>query len=63
MITGEKSEVLLECLKKVKNHFNETHAISIFEFNTITPNGCGSHPDLNDHKKMTEQLIPFFKNL
>lgn len=63
MVDGEKGEILLECLKEVKNKFSKNHSISIFEFNNITPNGCMSHPDIENHVKMAEQLVPFFKNL
>jgi len=27
------------------------------------PKGCGSHPDIEDHKVMAQQLEAFFKKL
>ena len=63
MISGDKGEVLLECLNKVKDAFADDHTIAVFEFDTITPGGCGSHPDLDDHQKMADMLIPFYKDL
>lgn len=63
MISGEKGEILLECLTKIKEHFSKEHVIEIFEFSTVTPGGCTSHPDINDHKKMAEELVPFYKKM
>ncbi|HCQ76060.1 MAG TPA: GDSL family lipase, partial [Leeuwenhoekiella sp.] len=34
-----------------------------FEFAQMEPNGCGGHPNLRDHRKMAEQLIPFLGKL
>ena len=60
---GEKEQViLLESLQKVKNHFSEK-PLFIFEFDIMKPNGCGGHPDIEDHKKMTEHLIPFLEKI
>jgi len=60
---GEKEQViLLESLQKVKNHFSEK-PLFIFEFDKMKPNGCGGHPDIEDHKKMTEHLIPFLEKI
>lgn len=63
MVSGEKAEILLNCLKEVEQKFNKDREISIFEFETMAPNGCGFHPDINDHKKMADQLIPFYAAL
>jgi lysophospholipase L1-like esterase len=60
MVSGENADVLLKCLQDVKSHFDNGHTVAIFEFAPITPGGCGSHPDLADHKLMSEQLIPFY---
>ncbi|MCF4101188.1 GDSL-type esterase/lipase family protein [Gillisia sp. M10.2A] len=62
MIGGENNMTLLECLKDVQTHFNEKN-ISIFEFEAMTAHGCTGHPDVDDHQKMADQLIPFFKKL
>ena len=63
MISGEKGEWLSECLNKVKDNFADEHTVEVFEFKTITPHGCGSHPDIDDHNKMAEMLTPFYKEL
>lgn len=60
MVSGENADVLLKCLQDVKSHFDNGHTVAIFEFAPMTPGGCGSHPDLADHKVMVEQLIPFY---
>ncbi len=63
MVSGEKADVLLKCLQDVKSNFDTGHTVAIFEFAPMTPGGCGSHPDLADHKIMAEQLIPFYSAL
>jgi hypothetical protein len=65
MVDGEKHEVLLKCLKKVKQHFtdNKYKEPQIFVFESITPHGCNYHPDINDHIMMAEQLYPFYSKL
>jgi hypothetical protein len=65
MITGEKDSILIKCLTNVKNHFEGTNhkPITIFQFDGITPHGCDSHPDIEDHMQMAEQLIPFYQQL
>jgi hypothetical protein len=62
MVSGENNELLLESLQNVKENFPEKE-INIFEFDAVTPHGCGYHPDIEDHELMAEQLIPFFKEL
>ncbi|MGB8374602.1 MAG: GDSL-type esterase/lipase family protein [Salegentibacter sp.] len=62
MITGEKNEILTDCLDQVKNHF-EDKDIRVFHFENIEIHGCGGHPSVEDNQKMAEQLIPFFKNI
>ena len=63
MVSGEKADVLLKCLKKVKSKFNTDHTVAIFTFDPMKPGGCGNHPDLQDHKVLAEQLTPFYSNL
>ena len=63
MISPEKKEVLFASLETVKEHFGDSHQIDIFNFEGIQPNGCIGHPSIEDHDKMAEQLLPFFKNL
>ncbi|MEO5996656.1 MAG: GDSL-type esterase/lipase family protein [Chitinophagaceae bacterium] len=63
MVSSENNKVLLDCLHKIKAHFDSGHTIAIFEFKPMHPSGCDSHPDLKDHKAMADQLFPFFTEL
>lgn len=62
-MVGEKEQkILLESLQIVKDHFSEK-PVFLFEFEKMEPNGCGGHPDIEDHKKMADQLTPFIKDI
>lgn len=63
MLSVENNQKLLGCLEKVKAHFESNHTVSIFEFAPMQPNGCGSHPDIKDHRMMADQLVPFYADL
>ncbi len=63
MVSGKNSELLLNCLRNVKARFDVAHTVAIYEFAPMKPHGCGSHPDLNEHKIMADQLIPFYADL
>lgn len=65
MVNGEKDLLFTKCLEKIKNAFkNEKFKpIEIFKFSAITPHGCTSHPDSEDHKLMAKQYEPFLKKL
>ena len=65
MLSGEKNDLLIKCLRTVQEHFNEgkNKPVEIFLFEGITPHGCDYHPDKNDEKIMAEQLYPFYKKL
>lgn len=66
MVSGDKSVMLVQCLKKVIKAFENDKAhkpIALFEFKTMSPRGCGFHPDIADDKVMADQLIPVFKKL
>lgn len=66
MISGERNTILVNCLKKVIQHFepDTTHKkIALFEFSPMQPKGCTTHPDIEDHKVMAQQLAPLFKKL
>lgn len=62
MIGEKENRQLMASLNNVKEHFKEKD-ISIFEFEKMSPNGCTSHPSVEDHKIMAQELIPFFKKL
>jgi len=61
MVSAEKSAALSACLEKVKEHFEKEHVIRIFSFTLLQPGGCNYHPGIEDHKTMSEELIPFLK--
>ena len=66
MVSGERNVTLVKCLKKVIQAFENdiTHKpIVLFEFQPMSPKGCGYHPDIADDKVMADQLNPFFKKL
>lgn len=66
MVSGDRNVTLVRCLKKVIAAFEKDQLhkpIALFEFPTMQPNGCGSHPDIADHKIMADQLTLFFKKL
>ena len=63
MLSGTKGSILLECLLEIKEHFATNQEISIFEFQELNASGCSSHPNVEEHKIMAEQLKPFMKKL
>lgn len=66
MLSGERNVTLVKCLKKVIQAFenDKKHKpIVLFQFKSMSPKGCGYHPNIADDKVMAEQLIPFFKKV
>lgn len=66
MVSGERNETLVKCLKQVIKAFenDKTHKeIKLFEYKSMNPKGCGSHPDIDDHKLMASELESFFKTI
>jgi len=66
MLDSTKNAVLMDCLHKVADHFNEkpvVQPIRVFEFHDIQGHGCGGHPDKDDQAKMAGELVPFFRQL
>ena len=63
MLSNGSNQILLDCLKKVKAHFDSGHTVAIFQFKPMKPGGCGSHPDLKDHEIMADALLPFYTDL
>ncbi|OMQ12009.1 SGNH/GDSL hydrolase family protein [[Flexibacter] sp. ATCC 35103] len=66
MVGGERAVVFEDCLNKVKATFesDKIHKpILIFKFKPMTPNGCGGHPDVADHKVLADEYAPFLKKL
>lgn len=67
MVSGEKGATYVNSLKAVKEHFRkkapDKKPIAIYNFESITPHGCGYHPDKDDQRQMAEALIPFYKEI
>ncbi|MEI9946860.1 MAG: SGNH/GDSL hydrolase family protein [Chitinophagaceae bacterium] len=67
MIAGSSGELLLACLQSVKEKSKALYAgkpvIEIFKFKPMVPKGCGSHPDIDDHQVLANELLPFFSKL
>jgi len=66
MVSGDRNVTFIKCLKQVIQAFDKdkTHKkIELFEFQSMTPKGCGYHPNIADDKVMADQLISYFKKL
>ncbi|MGB6152940.1 MAG: GDSL-type esterase/lipase family protein [Pricia sp.] len=72
MVSGDKNSILVDCLDKVKTHFDTTEItksvssqkpIVLFSFSRTYQNGCSTHPNIEDHAKMAEELLPVYKRL
>lgn len=66
MFSGEKSARLTEYLSAVIKHLKEVEKddkVFIFKFSHSYTNGCTDHPDKQEHEKIAEELLPFFKNV
>jgi lysophospholipase L1-like esterase len=66
MVSGDRNVTMVKCLKKVIQAFENDSMhkpIALFEFQPMSPKGCGYHPDIADDKVMADQLNPFFKKL
>ena len=55
--------MLLSSLKKIKAEFETHHILALYEFEDVYQQGCSYHPSKEDHAKMAQQLIPFYKEL
>jgi len=64
MSDGETKDLLLSCLEEIKSHFDDREKpIQLFQFSKIYNNGCSTHPSVEEHAQMAQELLPFFKNL
>lgn len=64
MVSGERQEILHECLDSVVNYFEkQDKKIHFFDFETIPETGCGSHPSIEEDKMMADQIVPFYKEI
>jgi len=66
MLSGQKSEQLQKNLSSVLQHMKEVEndeKVHTFVFSRSYINGCSTHPDKEDHEKMADELLPFFKQV
>ena len=66
MVSGDRNLIFVKCLKNIIQAFENDSAhkkMELFEFQPMTPKGCGTHPNIADDKVMADQLIPYFKKL
>lgn len=65
MVNGEKAALFTACLEKIRDAFKneKVKPVQIFQFTAVTPHGCTTHPDADDHKIMAGQYEPFLKKL
>ncbi len=67
MMHGADRELLQNCLTAVKKSVDALYPaakpVAIFFFEPMQAGGCSGHPSVEDHGKMAEQLLPFFKGL
>ncbi|SFU47428.1 GDSL-like Lipase/Acylhydrolase family protein [Pustulibacterium marinum] len=64
MVSGEKNDVFVSCLEKVKAHFeNKDEKIYMVLMEGINPKGCSYHPAIEDHQQIADQLYPEFKKI
>ncbi|UGU17889.1 GDSL-type esterase/lipase family protein [Sinomicrobium kalidii] len=64
MVTGEKSVILQDCLKRVQQHFaKKGRKIYVFNFTPLEIGGCLGHPSIANDRNMASQLLPFYRNI
>ena len=66
MLSGQKSEQLQKNLSSVLQHIQDEekdNKVHTFVFSRTYTNGCSTHPNKEEHQKMAEELLPFFKKV
>jgi hypothetical protein len=67
MINGAARIQLQNCLSAVKgaidNAYPAAKPLAVFFFEPMQAHGCSGHPDVEDHRVLSEELKPFFKSL
>ncbi len=66
MLSGKKSTKLKNYLTAVLDHMQQTGEdkdIYMFVFPHTYVSGCGEHPVKEEHQKMANELLPFFKKV
>lgn len=64
MVGGKKNELFKSCLDAVKDYFvSKNKPVHTFYLDPFDPGGCSYHPDLQDHRRMADELKPIFQEL
>lgn len=67
MVSGENGQLFASCLRAVQQYFEEQRPdrkrIAVYDFEPFVPQGCGYHPDKEDHQRMATALIPFYREV
>lgn len=67
MVSGDRNTLLQNCLQTIKMKIDGLHPldkpVALFSFKPMRPGGCSSHPSVEDHAALADELLPFFKSL
>lgn len=67
VLPDQKRAMLESCLTSVKAKVDALYptgkAVAVFFFKPMQPGGCIGHPSVEDHAILSNELMPFFKNL
>lgn len=67
MVSGENGQLFVSCLMAVQQYFSEQRPdrkkIAVYDFESFSPQGCGHHPDKEDHQQMAANLVPFYREV
>lgn len=67
MLNGEARLLLQNCLATVKKKIDTLYPadkqVEVYFFQPMKPRGCSSHPNVEDHAILANELIPFFRRL
>jgi hypothetical protein len=67
MVNGAARSLLQNCISAVKEGVEATRPdakpLAVFFFEPMQASGCTGHPNVAEHGRMAESLLPFFRNL
>lgn len=67
MINGKNREKLQHCLAAVKGQVDAANPadkpVALHFFQPMQARGCTGHPNVDDHARLAQELLPFFKKL
>ncbi|GEO04592.1 lipase [Adhaeribacter aerolatus] len=67
MLNGKSRETLQNCLTAVKRNIDAVNSrakpVALHFFQPMQASGCSGHPNVEDHAKLAQELLPFFKKL